>query len=60
MNNRRVRFEKKEEPCIISVETLIERIRKARALNCNPTYLGLDSASCKKAFFNKLGLFTRL
>jgi hypothetical protein len=40
----------------VSANTLIERLRKTRALSCNPSDVGMDSyldwlARCGKAYF---------
>jgi hypothetical protein len=50
MHTKRVRTEKREGPADIGPETFIERLKKARALNCNPAYLGISTYICNKVF----------
>lgn len=42
MPNRCVRSMKKDRNYQVSIDTLIERFKKVRALNCNPADVGLD------------------
>jgi len=42
MSNRCARSTKKEENYQVSMEPLIDRFKKVRALNCNPADVGLD------------------
>ncbi len=42
MPNRYVRSMKKDRNYQVSIDTLIERFKKVRALNCNPADVGLD------------------
>lgn len=43
MPNSLRKSNKKEEASMVSANTLIERLRKTRALNCNPSDVGMDS-----------------
>ena len=36
------------------IETFIERVKKARAVGCNLSYLGIDTENCKKLFSNRI------
>lgn len=59
MNSKRVRTEKKEEAAVSAgADTFIERLRKARAVNCSPSYIGMNEYICNKVF-NKLNLFSK-
>ena len=58
MHTKRIRTEKKEETNSAGLDTFIERLKKARAVNCNPAYLGIDSYICNKVF-NRTHLFTK-
>ncbi len=41
-------------------ETLIERLRKVRALNCSPSDVGMDNYLCKNLFTNRVGSFNKV
>lgn len=43
MHNILKRCEKKDRTSAVSANTLIERLRKTRALSCNPSDVGMDS-----------------
>ena len=58
MSPRQMRVTKTERCYNASIETFIERVRKARALGCNLSYLGIDSQMSKKAF-NRVSAFTK-
>lgn len=51
-SHRHTKTEKKEEMYDVSINTFIERLKKARALNCNPSYIGIDSYLYRQAFSN--------
>ena len=55
MSPRYMRIAKSERYYNTNIETLIERLRKARALGCNLSYLGIDSQTCKKLSSNRIG-----
>ena len=49
MKSACARQTKADKPCEINIDTLIERFKKMRALNCtNPHDLGLDGYMWKK------------
>ena len=41
-----------------NIETFVERVRKARALGCNLSYLGIDSEMSRK-ISNRVSAFTK-
>lgn len=56
MPNRLRKCDKKEDAGRVSANTLIERLRKTRALSCNPSDVGMDSyldwvTRCGRAYF---------
>lgn len=60
MGARCSRAVKKDKVCEASIDTLIERMKKIRALNCNPSDVGLDGYVWKKFFsYTRSGLITR-
>lgn len=52
MPNRCVKVMKKDDHCQPNINTLIERFKKVRALNCNPADVGLDCYIWKMFFTN--------
>ena len=52
MPAKNARIAKKGKDCQINVETLTERFKKVRALNCNPADVGLDCYIWKMFFAN--------
>ena len=60
MSSKSTRSEKKEEFYDVGIDTFIERLKKARALNCNPSYIGIDSFMWKKLSFNRPNLIKKL
>lgn len=48
MNSRNIRTGKKAKLYDSYVDTFIERMKKVRALNCNPSDVGIDSYVWKK------------
>ena len=58
MSSRHMRIAKTERYYNASVETFIERVRKARALGCNLSYLGIDSQMSKK-MSNRVSAFIK-
>jgi hypothetical protein len=42
MPNRCIKSMKKDKNYQVGIDTLIERFKKVRALNCNPSDVGLD------------------
>ena len=59
MNTREIRIVKGERYYDVNMETFIERVRKARALGCNLSYLGIDSQMYKKLVFNRVSSLTK-
>ena len=51
MSSRRiVRVESKESSDNVGMDAFIERLKKARALNCNASYLGLNGYVFNRVF----------
>lgn len=44
----------------INAETLTERLRKVRALNCSPSDVGMDNYLCKNLFTNRVNSFIKV
>lgn len=55
-----IKYGKKTEPYNPQIDTFIERIKKIRALNCNPSDIGIDNFLLKKLISNKVNVFTKL
>ena len=58
MSTRQMRTAKTEFYCNPGMETFIERIRKARALGCNLSYLGIDGQMPKR-FAGRTGILPK-
>ena len=58
MSPRHMRITKTRSCNNASIETFIERLRKARALGCNLSYLGIDSQMSKK-ISNRVSAFIK-
>ena len=52
MTNRCAKVGKKEKHYEVGIDTIIERLKKMRALNCNPSDVGLDGYVWKTFFAN--------
>ncbi|MCX5677719.1 MAG: hypothetical protein NTY76_01225 [Candidatus Omnitrophica bacterium] len=52
MPNRYVKSVKKGKDYQVSIDTLIERFKKVRALNCNPADVGLECYIWNMFFVN--------
>lgn len=52
MPTRSARSTKKDKSYQVNIDTLIERFKKVRALNCNPADVGLDCYIWKTFFTN--------
>jgi hypothetical protein len=50
--NRCVKTLRKEKCCETGADTTVERLKKIRALNCNPSDIGLDCYIWKSLFAN--------
>ena len=59
MGLRQFKVLKRERYYSAGIETYTERLRKARALGCNPSYLGIDIQECRKLSINRASLLTR-
>jgi len=59
MSPRQMRVVKSGRYYNVGMETFIERVRKARAIGCNLSYLGFDSQMCKRLVSNRTGLLTK-
>jgi hypothetical protein len=59
MSPRQMRVAKLERYSNANMETFIERVRKARALGCNLSYLGIDSQAFSKPASNRISSFTK-
>lgn len=57
MSPRQMRVMKGGQYHSVSMETFIERVRKARALGCNLSYLGIDSQILKRPTTNRISTF---
>lgn len=42
-----------------NIDTFIERLKKVRALNCDPSDVGMSNYILKRLSFNKLSRLTR-
>ena len=58
MSPRQMRIAKVGRYYNVNIETFIERVRKARALGCNLSYLGIDSQMSKK-ISNRMSAITK-
>jgi len=59
MGLRQFKVLKRERYYSAGIETYTERLRKARALGCDLSYLGLDSQTCRKLSLNRTSSFTK-
>ncbi|MDD5136390.1 MAG: hypothetical protein PHX20_04880 [Candidatus Omnitrophica bacterium] len=59
MSPRHIRVVKGARYYNPSMETFIERVRKARALGCNLSYLGIDSQVSRKMTTNRISALTK-
>ena len=53
MSPRQMRIARAGRYYNVNIETFIERVRKARALGCNLSYLGIDNQVYRKAVANR-------
>jgi hypothetical protein len=44
---------RKEKPYITNIDTSLERLKKVRALHCEPDYIGIDTLVLKIFPFNR-------
>jgi len=59
MTERYMRSNDKEECYTANLGVFIERLRKVRALNSDPSKVGMDSYVLKKLPFNKVNILTK-
>ncbi len=59
MSPRQFKILKRERCYSAGIDTYIERLRKARALGCSLSYLGIDSQECRKLSFNRMSPATK-
>ena len=60
MPSRCARSQRKREVYYsANIDTFIERLKKVRALNCDPSDIGMDTYVLKRLSFNKLNILTR-
>lgn len=58
MGSRYIKSNKKTEIYTGNID-IIERLKKVRALNCNPSDVGIDSYELKRLQFNRLNILTK-
>lgn len=56
---RNVRSVKRPGLCDADISTSLERLKKARAVGCNPSYIGIDNYICKKLFSIRTNLLAK-
>ncbi len=54
MDKRNERSTKKYQIYMADINTIIERLKKVRALNCNPSDVGINDCSIRKFNFDRL------
>jgi hypothetical protein len=59
MNTRHRRYGKKVKLYNANMDTFIERLRRVRGLNSNPSLFGMDTDTSKRFSFHKLEIFTK-
>lgn len=59
MISRSSRLVKREELGNVVISTSLERLKKARAVGCNPAYLGVDNYIVRKLFSRTANLLAR-
>lgn len=59
MSPRQFKVLKRERYYGAGIDTYIERLRKARALGCNLSYLGIDSQESRKLSLNRMDYPTK-
>ncbi|MCX5686022.1 MAG: hypothetical protein NTW09_00935 [Candidatus Omnitrophica bacterium] len=56
---RNARAVKRAGLCSADINTSLERLKKARAVGCDPSYIGIDDYICKKLFSIRTNLLTK-
>ena len=59
MRSKEIANKEKEEHYDLSIDSFIERLKKIRALNCNPIDVGIDNYLCKRLFSGKSNSLTK-
>lgn len=60
MNSRYRKSPKKVKLYNANMDIFIERLRRIRALNSDPTFFGVDSDALKKFSFHRIEILTKL
>lgn len=60
MNSRQRRHSKKVKLYDANMDIFIERLRKVRALNSDPSVFGMDTDAVKKFSFHRIELLAKL
>lgn len=60
MNTRYRKYGKKVKLYNANMDAFIERLRRVRALNSDPSFFGMDSDSMKKFSFHRIEILTKL
>jgi hypothetical protein len=59
MESKYAKSDKKSGQCAVTIETLIERLKKMRALNCDPKDVGMDAYVWKQVSLNNTRAVTK-
>ena len=59
MLSRNARLVRRPEIYNADISTSLERLKKARAVGCNPSYIGIDNYICKKLFSIRTNLLAK-
>ncbi len=60
MGARYARSLKKDKQYNVGIDTIIERLKKMRALNCNPSDVGLDGYVWRRFFSSRSNVLTKV
>ena len=60
MGTRYARLLNKDKQYNVGIDTVIERLKKMRALNCNPSDVGLDGYVWRKFFSCRSNMLTKV
>jgi hypothetical protein len=60
VGSRYRKYNKKVKLYNASMEVFIERLRRVRGLNSDPSFFGMDSDAVKKFSFHRADAFTKL
>lgn len=55
MGSKNAGKNRKEDASIINIDASLERLKKARALHCEPDYIGIDTLVLKMLPFSRPG-----